>query len=97
MVLVLNNGTPNQEILPEDQIPMFRWALIGMAAYGWTFFALTIFLMKPVRNNKWWLGAFINICLGVTTCCLAPYCLPLAINWNSKEVKNYFDPQSFDI
>ena len=96
-VLTIKSGTPNPDILPEDQIPMIRGTLVGLAIYGWIFFVLTLFLMKPVRSSKWWLGAFINICLGVSTCCLAPFCIPMAIRWNSKEVKDYFNQQSFEI
>lgn len=97
MSLFLKSGTPNPDVLPDDQIPSFRATLVGMAIYGWIFFALTLFLMKPVRTHKWWLGAFINILLGVSTCCLAPLCIPMALRWNSKEVREYFNHHSFEI
>jgi hypothetical protein len=97
MVLLLKNGNPSPDVIPDDQIPMLCGTLIGMAAYGWIFFVVTLFLMKPVRSHKWWLGAFINICLGVSTCCLAPICIPMAIKWNSQEVKDYFTKPSFEV
>ncbi len=97
MVLVLKNGTPDPEVLPQDQVASIRGTLVWLAAYAWIFFALTLFMMKPVRTTKWWLGAFINILLGVSTCCLAPLCLPMAVRWNSKEVREYFSNPSFEI
>lgn len=97
MVLVLKNGSPNPDVIPEDQISTLRGVLVGFAAYAWVFFVVTLFLMKPVRTNKWWMGAFINICFGISTCILAPLCIPMAITWNSKEVKAYFNQQSFEI
>ena len=96
MALFLRGGTPDPDTLPAEQVPAIRNTLIGMAAYGWIFFAATLFMMKPVRTHKWWLGAFINVCLGVSTCCLAPFCIPLAIKWNSKEVKDYFEKHTFE-
>ena len=96
MVLVLKNGTPNPETIPEEQIGSLRVVSACLAGYGWIFFLLTVFLMKPVRTSKWWLGAFLNICFGISTCCLAPLCIPMAISWNSKEVKDYFSKPSFE-
>lgn len=96
-LFILKTGSPNPEILPEEQVSTFRVILLGAAIYGWIFFAVTMFLMKPVRSHKWWLGAYINICLGITTCCLAPLCIPMAIKWNSKEVKDYFSSQPFEL
>lgn len=96
-VLLLKGGSPNPEILPEDQVASMRWTLIFMLVYSWVFFVITLYLMKPVRTAKWWMGALINICLGISTCCLAPLCIPMAIQWNSKEVKDYFQPRSFEL
>jgi hypothetical protein len=97
MAIALKDGNPAPDVLPEDQIPTLRGTMVGMAIYGWIFFALTLFLMKPVRTTKWWMGSFINICLGVSTCFLAPFCIPMAIRWNSKEVRDHFNQQSFEI
>jgi hypothetical protein len=97
MMLVLKNGSPNPELLPEDQISNLRLTFFGTAVYGWIFFTVTLFMIKPVRNRRWWLGAFINICVGISTCCLAPFCIPLAIKWNSPDVRDYFNRQSFEL
>ena len=96
-LMYLKQGSPNPDTIPEDQVSTLRITFIGMGAYAWVFFLVTYFLMKPVRTSKWWLGAFINICLGITTCCLAPICIPMAIQWNSEEVKDYFNKQSFEL
>lgn len=97
MVLLIKNGSPNPDILPEDQIAGLKWFFIGMAVYGWIFFALTLMYMRPTRTMKWWLGAFLNICFGIGTCILAPFCIHLALKWNSKEVREYFSQHSFEI
>jgi hypothetical protein len=97
MVLLIKNGSPNPEVLSQDQIPGLKGVLIGMAVYGWIFFTLTLVYMKPVRTSKWWLGALINICCGISTCILTPFCIQLALKWNSKEVKDYFSHHSFEL
>jgi hypothetical protein len=63
-LIYLRQGNPSPEALSDDQLPALRTTFIGMAAYAWIFFLATYFLMKPVRSGKWWLGAYINICLG---------------------------------
>ena len=97
MIVLLRGGSPAPDVLLNDQIPSFRGTLIGMAVYAWIFFAVTLFVMKPVRTHKWWVGAMVNICIGISTICLAPLCIMMAIRWNSKEVKDYFNPSSFEV
>jgi hypothetical protein len=79
MAFALKDGNPAPDVLPQDQIPMLRGTMIGMSVYGWIFFALTLFLMKPVRTHKWWMGAFINICLGVPRTSLYPHGNPVEL------------------
>ncbi|MBS1702521.1 MAG: hypothetical protein JST12_12720 [Armatimonadetes bacterium] len=97
LVLVLREGTVDLSQIPPDQIAMLRGSLIFLGIYSWILFAMNLAILKPQRTHKWWMGAFINICVGISTCCLAPLCIPLAIKWNSKEVREYFNPVSFDL
>lgn len=90
LVLFLRSGTLDLSQIPADQIQLLNGCLIFLAAYSWILFAVTLTLMKPVRTSKWWLGAFFNICVGISTCFLAPLCIPLALRWNSPTVKAYF-------
>ena len=97
MVLFLRMTSIDLSQVPADQMTLLNNSLIFLAIVSWIFFATTLSVMKPVRTRKWWLGGFMNICLGVTTCCLAPFCLPLAFMWNAPEFKAHFNPASFDV
>lgn len=91
LVLFLRTGTVDLSAVSPDQIQTLYGSLIFLAAYSWVFFALTLFVMKPVRTSKWWVGAYFNIIVGAFSCCLVPLCFPLAVKWNSKEVREYFN------
>lgn len=94
LALVIRDHGLDDLDIPPDQMTLMGRTFVFMAVYSWVMFVAVLYLMKPVRTMKWWTGAFINICLGVTTCCLAPFCIPVAINWNREEVKKYFDEKS---
>ena len=64
---------------------------------GALFFLLTLLTSKPKRNQAGWMTAFINICLGITSCLLTPFCIYLAIQWNHPEFKSEFLQQEFQL
>lgn len=97
LVLFLRQTTLDLSALPPEQLTLLNGLLVFLAAVCWIFFALTLGVMKPSRTKKWWLGGFLNICLGISTCCLAPLCIPLAIMWSNPDFKRYFEPASFDL
>lgn len=95
-ILVLKKGDFPGEVIDKDQSTMLLKLLFMMLIMSWVFFAITLTMMKPVRTRKWWIGGSMNIYLGITTCCLAPFCIPLAIKWNAQEFKDYFDEELVD-
>lgn len=64
---------------------------------GALFFLLTLLTSKPKLNQAGWMTAFINICLGITSCILTPFCIYLAIQWNHPEFKSEFLQQEFQL
>jgi hypothetical protein len=57
---------------------------------GGIFFAAGL-LPLLLRPRPWlWVYDLIVICLGLTSCCFWPICIPLIIFWIRPEVKQYF-------
>jgi drug/metabolite transporter (DMT)-like permease len=50
-------------------------------------YAVTLFLPRASWN---WIVGIIMIALGLTSCCFAPFLIPLLIFWLKPETKAYF-------
>lgn len=73
---------------------MPRW---GMVVMGILFFAMGVGLfvvcLVPLilTPRPWlWILDLVVICLGMTSACFLPFCIPLLIFWLKPEVKRYF-------
>jgi hypothetical protein len=77
------NPIEGQE-LPTDFLRGAGMLLIGISI---VFGILAIGVLKQPVNEKTWMVHFVNICMGITTCCLAPFCIWMAIRWNSPEFR----------
>jgi len=62
------------------------FAAMGLALCA----AIGVGLLAPRR--KWgWVYALVVICLGLTSCCTMPACIPLLIFWLKPETKAYYN------
>ena len=89
--------TADSEALPEDSRGIFQAASFVLVVMGVGFGLANLSLMRQPKTPKAHLAHFINICIGISTCLLAPYCIWLAIRWQSPDVKAYFDQQEFKL
>lgn len=64
---------------------------------GVIFFGISMKLKSPERTKAGWMIAFINICLGISTCILAPFCIFLAMKWNQVEFRDEFIRETFEL
>ncbi len=68
------------------------WIIKGLV-YGGISLAIWIpYVIAPyLRPQPWvWVYGMVMICLGTTSCCLIPACVPLLIFWIKQETKDYF-------
>ena len=77
-----------------DQIPMMIqggvFLLIGLILF-------ILFAMVPFLPRRRWVWTYnlVMICIGLTSCCCLPVCIPILIFWLKPEVKSYFsDPDT---
>jgi hypothetical protein len=80
-----------------ERVTLLRNSGLILAIIGLVFGVGSVLLMRQRSTEKTWLFHFLNICLGITTCCLSPFCIWLAIRWNSKEIKDYFARAKFEL
>lgn len=66
--------------------------MIGVICFG-----LSLKLKNPERTKAGWTAAFINICFGISTCLLTPFCIFLALAWNREEFKAEFIQEKFQL
>jgi uncharacterized protein YacL len=83
--------------LPRESIIQLNISSILTIALGFVFGIVTIRMMRQPITYKNWVWHYVNICLGITTCCLAPYCLWLAMRWNDKEFRNSLGTEGFQL
>jgi hypothetical protein len=78
---------------PEElEMPKAQALFTGiiMAVSGAVFFVLGL-LPLILRRRPWlWVYDLVVICLGMTSCCFWPVCIPLIIFWIKPGVKEYF-------
>ena len=68
-----------------------------LMALGIVFGAFALwFLTVPLKKTPH-IAHMVNICLGISTCCLAPFCIYLALQWQKPEVLEFFQRQDFDL
>ena len=87
--------TADPVALPPESRDVFQKACFALVVMGVVLGLGNLSLMRMPKTPKSHLAHFINICLGISTCVLAPYCIWLAIRWQSPEVKSYFDQPEF--
>lgn len=78
---------------PEElEMPAVQALLTGviMAASGAVFFVLGLLPLVLPRRPWLWVYDLVLICLGMTSCCFWPVCIPLIIFWIKPGVKEYF-------
>ena len=78
--------------LEEPETP--RWVFIAMGAFlfgiGVSLF-VACFLPLILKPRPWlWIFDLVLICLGMTSACFLPFCIPLLIFWLRPGVKHYF-------
>jgi hypothetical protein len=62
--------------------------LIGLALFG------ACLLPLILRPRPWlWTYNLVVICVGMTSACFLPFCIPLLIFWLKPEVKAHFGTQ----
>lgn len=89
--------TADSEVLPPESRNVFQVACFSLVGMGVCFGLANLSLIRQPKSPKSHLAHFINICLGISTCVLAPYCIWLALRWQSPEVKAYFDQPEFKL
>ena len=75
---------------PEKSAPELQ--LMG-AIYGMmgVVFSILFGIGMFVPRRTWgWIYSIVLICLGLTSCCTLPACIPLIIFWLKPETKSYF-------
>ena len=85
------------EVLPVESRGTFQMASLALVVMGVVFGLANYSLMRQPRTQQAYLAHLINICLGISTCILAPYCIWLGLQWQKPEVKAYFDKQDFSL
>ena len=71
---------------PEET--MIAGAIYGIISAVF-FFIFAVALVLPRKSYNWIVG-IIMMALGLTSCCLMPFLVPLLINWVKPETKAYF-------
>lgn len=89
--------TADPEVLPPENRGVFQIASFALVVMGVVFGLTNLSLMRQPRSPKAHLAHFVNICLGISTCLLAPYCIWLAMRWQQPDLKAYFDQQDFKL
>ena len=89
--------TADPDVLPSESQGVFQFACFALVVMGVGFGLANLSLMRQPKTPKAHRAHFINICLGISTCLLAPYCVWLAIQWQKPEVKAHFDQQDFSL
>lgn len=60
------------------------------AVVGFVFaIVFSVALLLPPKPYNWIVG-IVMICLGMTSCCFLPFCIPLIIYWFKPETKAFF-------
>jgi hypothetical protein len=80
---------------PNDEYPVEALLIQGVLILAMGLFFLAACLIPLIfRPRPWlWVYDFVIICLGMTSCCCLPACVPLLLFWIKPEVKAYFDAQ----
>jgi MFS family permease len=69
----------------ELQMMGVLYGVLGIA------FAIVFAVGLFVPRRKWgWIYSIVLICIGLTSCCTLPACIPLLIFWVKPETKRYF-------
>lgn len=80
-------------IRPED-LEMDRLASLILGAFllaGGIVLMVASLLPLFLRPRRWvWIYSLVLICLGMTSACFLPMCVPLLIFWFKKETKAYY-------
>ena len=71
---------------------------VGFAFAGVGLALLTAFLyaLSEPPTPKMWIYDLVLICLGMTSACLLPFCIPLLIYWIKPDTRRYFGRTSDD-
>jgi len=83
-----------QHWIPHSHTDLPTWmtslyyAFLGMTSMG--FFGLYLASFFLERSPGAWTYHAIMICIGMTSACFIPICLPLLIFWIQNPVKDYF-------
>jgi hypothetical protein len=60
------------------------------AVFGGVFFLIFAVALFLPRKPWTWIYHIVLICIGMTSCCLLPFSIPLLINWLKPETKAFF-------
>ena len=70
--------------------------------YCWVLAVLFLFVLSLMgiflKPRPWvWIFSFAMICLGMTSACFLPACIPMLIFWIRKDVKEYYGRTNGDL
>lgn len=87
------SADPPAEMSPDlpQQIRAMSFLLLGIAGL---FGILAVKVLKMGRSLTSYSVHMTNIAAGITTICLAPFCIWLLIQWMSPEVRAHFETQA---
>jgi hypothetical protein len=100
-ILFLGVSAIRVQLPPEEFPPAVVATMRGggfiLCLIGIVCFILSLKLKNPERTKSGWTIAFMNICFGISTCILAPFCIFLALEWNREEFKREFIQEKFEL
>jgi lipopolysaccharide export LptBFGC system permease protein LptF len=77
---------PSEEF-PRGLLIVYGVLLVGMGLVFGVVYLISLFL----DPRPWvWVCDLVLICVGFTSCCTLPACIPLLIYWIRPEVRKYF-------
>lgn len=85
--IVLLVVKPDTRQYDQTEIVMVGGIYAALGAVFFIIFAAALFLPPKPYN---WIVGIVLICLGMTSCCFLPICVPLLIYWIKPETKAFF-------
>jgi hypothetical protein len=79
-------------LAPPEEMTAADADIMGLALLATGLLSLALFVVPfCVERRPWvWVYGLVLICMGMTSACCLPACVPLLIHWIKPEVKRYY-------